>query len=70
MHNTGELETILKSPVDNDSNGNTIAHLAAEGGHASVFKVYTYNVGVHIGCNLFVANTQLLHTLANIVRSS
>ena len=24
-----------------DSNGNTIAHLAAEGGHISIFKVLT-----------------------------
>ena len=37
MHETQELEEILMSPLDND--GNTVAHLAAEGGHVSVFKV-------------------------------
>ena len=39
MHDTGELEDILKSPLENDRNENTIAHLAAEGGHVTVFKV-------------------------------
>ena len=40
MHNTAELEDMLKSPLDeNDSDQNTIAHLAAEGGHVAVFKV-------------------------------
>ena len=39
MHNTEELEDILMSPLENDSNQNTIAHLAAESGQASVFKV-------------------------------
>ena len=37
MHQTKELEKFLISPLDNDDN--TIAHLAAEGGNISVFKV-------------------------------
>ena len=38
LHKTAALEEVLMSPVD--SNGNTIAHIAAEGNHVSVFKVY------------------------------
>ena len=38
LHRTAELEVVLMSSLDND--GNTIAHLAAEDGHVSVFKVY------------------------------
>ena len=38
MHASRELEDLLMSPLDND--GNTIAHLAAEGGHVAVFKVH------------------------------
>ena len=34
---TEQLESVLMSPRDNDDN--TITHLAAEGGHVSVFKV-------------------------------
>ena len=37
LHRTHELEEVLKKPID--SNGNTIAHVAAEGNHVSVFKV-------------------------------
>ena len=40
MHASRELEYLLMSPLDND--GNTIAHLAAEGGHGAVFKVRIY----------------------------
>ena len=49
MHNTAELEGILKSPLKNVSNNNTITHLAAEGGHVAVFKVRTctYVLSVH-----------------------
>ncbi|CAI8015846.1 Transient receptor potential cation channel subfamily A member 1 homolog [Geodia barretti] len=36
LHRTHELEEVLKKPID--SNGNTIAHVAAEGNHVSVFK--------------------------------
>ena len=40
MHQTKELEEFLISPLDNDEN--TIAHLAAKGGHISIFKVKTW----------------------------
>ena len=46
MHDTGKLEDILESPLENDRNKNTIAHLAAEGGHVTVFKV-------SVGCKRF-----------------
>ena len=39
LHRTPELEKVLMDPID--SNGNTIAHIAAEGNHVSVFKVLT-----------------------------
>ena len=42
MHGTGELENLLMSPLDNDDN--TIAHLAALGGHVAIFKVRTWKL--------------------------
>ena len=46
MHGTGELENLLMSPLDNDDN--TIAHLAALGGHVAVFKVRTWKLYIII----------------------
>ena len=37
LHTNRDLESDLLTPIDND--GNTIAHIAAEGGHVSIFKV-------------------------------
>ena len=37
LHTIEDLEDVLLDRIDN--NGNTIAHIAAEGGHVSIFKV-------------------------------
>lgn len=49
MHKTKELERRLLLPLD--TNGDTIAHLAAEGGHTDIFKVR--NTNKNFACNMY-----------------
>ena len=69
LHTIEDLEDVLLDRIDN--NGNTIAHIAAEGGHVSIFKVDSYvcvcNSCHRQGYGILSSPCRLLHSGHNHV---